>query len=64
MKPVREQDAFAQHALVSRRKFDFGDGKRVSQMQASVHIRVGEGSEPFRVLVLDFGWRETSDVSW
>lgn len=62
MKAMGEQSAFAQHSLVTGGKLDLGDGERVAQMQATVHIRVGEGPEPFRVLLADLGGGQTGDV--
>lgn len=48
----REQHSFASHPLESSREFDFADGEGVSEMETSVHVGVGERSEPFWVLFL------------
>ena len=49
-----EQNAFASHPLKASSELDLGDGERMSQVQTSVHVRIRESSEPFRVLLLDF----------
>ena len=64
VKTMREQDALAQHALVSCGKLDLGDGKGMTEMQTSVHVWVGKVAEPFGVLLVDFGGGESSDVCW
>lgn len=49
----REEDPLAPHSLESGCEFDLGDGKGVAKVEATVHVGVGEGTEPFRVLVLN-----------
>ena len=50
----REQGPLTQHSLEATGELDLGNGKGVSQVQATVHVRVRERSEPFRVLCSDF----------
>ena len=53
METMGEQHPLSQHPLVSRREIDFGYGKRVAQVQRSIHIRVGKVSKPLWKLFLD-----------
>lgn len=54
MESVGEQNAFAEHSLVTRIEFDLGNGECMSQMQATIHIWVWEVAKPFGKLLLDF----------
>lgn len=56
---MREQYPFPQQPLIPRRKLDLGDRKRMSQMQAPIHVREGKVAEPFRVLFFDLGGGKT-----
>lgn len=48
-----EQDTFTQQTLISCRELNFGDGKRMTQVQGPIHIRVGEVPKPLGKLVMD-----------
>ena len=60
MESMRKQHTLAQHPLVPRCKLNFRDGKRMAQVQASIHVWVWKISEPFRVFRLDFRGGEAS----
>lgn len=51
----REQRPLTQHPLETTRKLNLGDGERVTEMKTSVHVRVRERPEPFRILCPDLG---------
>ncbi len=59
MEAMREQSPLAQHSLETGCELDLGDCKGMSQVQGSIHVRVGEVSEPLGEFLFDFRWRET-----
>lgn len=62
MESVGKEDTFAQHPLVPSGELNLGDGECMAEMKASVHVWVGEVTEPFGVLGLYFGGRETGQL--
>lgn len=59
MEPVRKEDTFAQHPLISRGELNLGDGECMAEVKAAVHVREGKVAEPFGMLCLNFGRGET-----
>lgn len=62
MEAMGEQGTLAQHALVSSGEFDFGDGKGMAEMEATVHVGIGKVAEPFWVFLVDLLGGEAGDV--
>lgn len=48
-----EQGSLTLEAVVSRCKLNLGDGEAMSQVETSVHIRVGGGRQEFGVVLVD-----------
>lgn len=47
--PDREEGTLAQHPLVPCVELDLGYGEAMAKVERAVHVRVGEGPEPFGV---------------
>src|SRR5687767_419733 len=61
MEAMGEQNPLAQHPLVTSSKFNLGNRKGMSEMQASVHVWVWKVSEPLGVFLLDLFLGEASE---
>jgi hypothetical protein len=55
-----EEHPLPEQALKAGIELDFRDGKRVSKVQTTVHIWIGKGSHPFRILGLKLLRRQGS----
>lgn len=64
METHREQRPLAQHPLKSTSKLNLANRERMPQMQGSVHVRVRESSQPFRLLCSDFGRGKSTVLSF
>lgn len=62
MESVGEESAFAQHPLVPSVELDLGNGKGMSEMEASVHVWVRKVSEPLGIFFSDFSLGEASKL--
>lgn len=54
MEAEGEERSFSLHALVASHKLNFGEGKGVSEVERSVHVRVGHTSKELGVLFSQF----------